>query len=138
MDTRLCSAGRLDLDAPIATYLPGYKGPAGPKVTIQQLLNHTSGIENFDKGLDEYGFGQWVAELDAGGRKHRFARPPGRIMGANTLLLQLLDDDVTIMILANTNLVDTDELGFAIARQVLNPEASRPQAKPMRSSAGTS
>jgi D-alanyl-D-alanine carboxypeptidase len=40
-------------------------------------------------------------------------------MGANTLLLRLLDDDVTIIILANTNLVDTDHLGFEIARAVL-------------------
>lgn len=70
-------------------------------------------------GLDEYGFGQWVAKLEVDGREHRFAQRPGRIMGANTLLLRLLDDDVTIVILANTNLVDTDRLGFKIARQVL-------------------
>lgn len=282
--TRLWTAGRLDLDAPIATYLTAYKGPAGPKVTIRQLLHHTSGIENFDKGLDsfnaatrtglpayqiphvprelmdrfasgplvhapgttfdynnadfvilgqiveaieqlpfdrvvardiltplgmkatgmaeqsriivrmartyykdgdaplvndmpiypenwyaaggmystvddlltfatalyggrlvsapgikamlapgldEYGFGQWVAEFEAGGRKRRFAQRPGRIMGANTLLLRLLDDDVTIVILANTNLVDTDKLGFAIARQVLTADATTPRATSM-------
>lgn len=74
-------------------------------------------------GLDEYGFGQWVAKLEVDGREHRFAQRPGRIMGANTLLLRLLDDDVTIVILANTNLVDTDRLGFQIARQVLRSMA---------------
>lgn len=269
---RLVAAGRVNLDAPIATYLAAYKGPGAGRVTIRQLLNHTSGIENFDKsltsfaeaartgmsayqiphspqelmdrfasgplvhepgttfdynnadyvilgqiiealeglpyervvsrdilvplnmtmtglaeqqriiprlaptyykdedsplvndmptygqnwyaaggmystvddlevfaaglyegrllpteavevlltpGLDEYGFGQWVSELDVNGRKHRFAQRPGRIMGANTLLLRMLDDDLTIVILANTNLVDTDKLGFQIARQVL-------------------
>jgi D-alanyl-D-alanine carboxypeptidase len=70
-------------------------------------------------GLDEYGFGQWISKLEVDGREHPFAQRPGRIMGANTLLLRLLDDDVTIVILANTNLVDTDRLGFKIARQVL-------------------
>ncbi|HVF73152.1 MAG TPA: serine hydrolase domain-containing protein [Chthoniobacterales bacterium] len=40
---------RIDLQKPIRTYLPDYKGEAGDKVTIHQLLNHTSGIENFDK-----------------------------------------------------------------------------------------
>lgn len=74
-------------------------------------------------GLDEYGFGQWISKLDAEGREHRFAQRPGRIMGANTLLLRLVDDDVTIVILANTNLVDTDRLGFQIARQVLRSMA---------------
>jgi hypothetical protein len=44
-------------------------------------------------------------------------------MGANTLLLRLLDDDVTLVILANTNLVDTDRLGFQIARHVLRSTA---------------
>lgn len=70
-------------------------------------------------GLDEYGFGLWVSTLEINGQKHRFAQRPGRIMGANTLLLRLLDDDVTIIILGNTNLVDTDRLGFRIARRIL-------------------
>lgn len=273
---RLWDRQKIDLDAPIATYLPGYKGAGASKVKLRQLLSHTSGIENFDKaltsytgaaklgmpayqmphaprelmdrfasgplvnppgtvfdynnadyvilgqiieavenapyeqivareittplamastrmaarldiipklastyykegeaplvndmpvypenwyaaggfsstaddlltfanalygnqllppsrleamlapGLDEYGFGQWVSKLDVDGREHRFAQRPGRIMGANTLLLRLLDDDVTIVILANTNLVDTDRLGFKIARQVLRSMA---------------
>ena len=247
---RLWEQGKIDLDAPIAAYLPDYKGPAATMVKLRQLLNHTSGIENFDKsltsyadvvkvgapayqaphtpkalmdlfasgplvhqpgttfdynngdyvilgqiieavertsfeqvvardmatplamtstgmaggprivrrlaptcykdgdgplgnefpvypenwyaagglystvddlrafadalygerligaaklaalltpGLDEYGFGLWVSTLDVDGRKHRFAQRPGRIMGANALLLRMLDDDVTIV-----------------------------------------
>ncbi len=70
-------------------------------------------------GLDEYGFGQWVSQLAVNGRKHRFAQRPGRIMGANTLLLRMLDDDITVIILGNTNLVDTDHMGFQIARSCL-------------------
>jgi D-alanyl-D-alanine carboxypeptidase len=270
--TRLAEAGRLDLDAPIAAHLPAYRGEGATRVKVRHLLNHTSGIENYDKdltgfadamrngmpayqlaltpaelmdrfasgplvrepgagfdynnadyvilgqiieavegvgyeqalrahvleplrmtatamapqgvtprlastyyrdgddgplwndlpvygrnwyaagglvstaddllafarglyggrlvsaagleamlapGLDEYGFGQWVSTLKVGETEHRFAQRPGRIMGANTLLLRMLDDDVTVVILANTNLVDTDRLGFRIARHVL-------------------
>jgi D-alanyl-D-alanine carboxypeptidase len=41
--------GRIDLAAPIAAYLPGYTGEGRDTVTIHQLLNHTSGIDNMDK-----------------------------------------------------------------------------------------
>jgi CubicO group peptidase (beta-lactamase class C family) len=44
---RLADEGRLDLDAPIATYVPGYAnshGSAQPRV--RQLLNHTAGVAN--------------------------------------------------------------------------------------------
>lgn len=43
--------GKLDLDKTIITYLPEYKGPAGDKVTIRQLLNMTSGMRNMEAGL---------------------------------------------------------------------------------------
>ncbi|ASG23077.1 serine hydrolase domain-containing protein [Nitrospirillum viridazoti] len=272
---RLVARGRLSLDTVIRAYLPAYKGPAADRVTLRQLLTHTSGIENFDKGLtsytdaartgmpayqlphdstdlmdryasgplvkapgsafdynnadyvilgkvieavtgqpydqalrrdvldplglaqtgllrqdlilpnlaatyykdgdgdlahdmpvymqnwyaagglystapdlaafaralyggdllapaqraqlltpalEEYGFGLWVSDLQARGRPHHYAQRPGRIMGANTLLLRFLDDDLTIIILGNTNLADTDRLGFRIARQFLGPK----------------
>ncbi|MGE3275120.1 MAG: serine hydrolase domain-containing protein [Vicinamibacterales bacterium] len=70
-------------------------------------------------GLDDYGCGLWVTSMDIGGRAHRFAQRPGRIMGANTLLLRYLDDDVTVVILGNTNLADTDAFGFLIGRTLL-------------------
>lgn len=41
-------AGKLDLDATIAAYLPDYAGPAAKRVTLRQLLTHTSGIANSD------------------------------------------------------------------------------------------
>jgi CubicO group peptidase (beta-lactamase class C family) len=51
---QLVDDGRIALDQPIATYLPDYKGAGAKQVLIRQLLNHTSGIENFDKGLTSY------------------------------------------------------------------------------------
>ena len=50
---QLVEQGRLDLDQHIKTYLPGYAGDAGSKVTIQQLLNHTSGLPSFDAIVDQ-------------------------------------------------------------------------------------
>jgi D-alanyl-D-alanine carboxypeptidase len=38
------AAGRLDLDAPITRYLPGFKGPTGNRITVGMLLGHTSGL----------------------------------------------------------------------------------------------
>jgi CubicO group peptidase (beta-lactamase class C family) len=40
--------GKLDVSKHIIDYLPDYKGDAADKVTIHQLLNHTSGMANID------------------------------------------------------------------------------------------
>jgi D-alanyl-D-alanine carboxypeptidase len=40
---------RIDLDQPIKNYLPGYAGQDAQKVSVHQLLNHTSGLPNFDQ-----------------------------------------------------------------------------------------
>ncbi|MBZ0112400.1 MAG: DUF1343 domain-containing protein [Thermoanaerobaculia bacterium] len=37
--------GRLDLDAPVASYLPLFRGPNKEKVTVRHLLTHSSGID---------------------------------------------------------------------------------------------
>lgn len=58
---QLVEQGKVDLNKKIADYLPDYKGEAGTKVSIQQLLNHTSGMKNTDTAKDEnflkYGLG---------------------------------------------------------------------------------
>lgn len=124
-----------DDDLPLANDLPTYGqnwyAAGGLYSTVDDLLTFSRGLyggrlvsaaslqQLLTPGLDEYGFGQWVSTLEAGGATRRFAQRPGRIMGANTLLLRMLDDDITVIILANTNLVDTDRLGFRIARHLL-------------------
>lgn len=40
--------GRISLDGTIASYLPGFTGTTGDKVTVRQLLQHTSGLPNPD------------------------------------------------------------------------------------------
>jgi D-alanyl-D-alanine carboxypeptidase len=49
---QLREQGRIDLDQPIKTYLPNYAGNGADKVSIHQLLNHTSGLPNFDRVAD--------------------------------------------------------------------------------------
>ena len=51
---QLVEEGRIDLQAPIRTYLPGYPEPQGSKVTVHHLLNHTSGIPSYT-GLPDFG-----------------------------------------------------------------------------------
>ena len=52
---QLHEQGKVDLQATIGTYLPDYRGEGARKVTLHQLLNHTSGLENFDqvKSMEE-------------------------------------------------------------------------------------
>jgi len=47
---QLYEDGKLDLEKTINTYLPDYTGMAGPRVTISNLLNMTSGMRNMDDG----------------------------------------------------------------------------------------
>jgi len=53
--------GKINLDGKIRDYLADYKGEGGNKVSIRQLLNHTSGMKNTDTARDEnflkYGLG---------------------------------------------------------------------------------
>ncbi len=44
------AAGRIDLDAPITRYLPGFKGPTGPRITVRMLLRHESGLPDSNAG----------------------------------------------------------------------------------------
>ena len=43
----LKQAGKIDLQAEITDYLPWYRKDTGGKITIHQLLTHTSGIPNY-------------------------------------------------------------------------------------------
>ena len=49
---QLQEQGKIDLYKTIGAYLPDYAGEGAGKVTIHQLLNHTSGLANFDTVKD--------------------------------------------------------------------------------------
>jgi len=42
--------GKLSIEDTLAKYFPGY--PGGDKITLHQMLNHTSGLKNYTTGLD--------------------------------------------------------------------------------------
>ena len=44
---QLVEKGQIDLSAPITRYLPDYPAKTGTRITIHQLLNHTSGIVGY-------------------------------------------------------------------------------------------
>ena len=44
---QLVAEGKIDLQAPITTYLPDYPKKNGDKITTHHLLTHTSGIPNY-------------------------------------------------------------------------------------------
>lgn len=44
---QLVEEGKIKLDGKITDYLPDYRRDTGGKVTVHQLLNHTSGIPNY-------------------------------------------------------------------------------------------
>jgi len=46
---QLAQEGRLDLNAPLRAALPDYPGEGAERVTVRQLLNHTSGIAQWDR-----------------------------------------------------------------------------------------
>lgn len=49
----LVDRGELDLDAPIATYLPDYPRPQAERMTTRQIMSHTAGIRHY-RGDDEF------------------------------------------------------------------------------------
>lgn len=78
-------------------------------------------------GFDDYGLGLWSYEVRRSGATHSVAKRPGRIMGANSVLYRLLDERVSIIILANTNAADLDVFAQKIADCVIADLAvSRP------------
>lgn len=46
MIAQLAAEGRIDIEAPISTYLPDYSGPARD-VPVRDLMNHTAGLVNY-------------------------------------------------------------------------------------------
>ncbi|MDP9796711.1 D-alanyl-D-alanine carboxypeptidase [Catenuloplanes nepalensis] len=52
---QLAGEGRIGLDEPISTYLPGLV-PDGERITVRQLLQHTSGLANYTDHMPDEDF----------------------------------------------------------------------------------
>lgn len=85
--------GKLDLHKPIKSYLPHFAGEAAGKVTIHQLLNHTSGLANMDtitslesalkNGIPAYQKPATPDELFATYCRGKLAAEPGKVFSYN-------------------------------------------------------
>jgi CubicO group peptidase (beta-lactamase class C family) len=122
---RLHEQGKLSLDQTIKTYLPNYTGAAGDKVTVKQLFGRDALSQMLTPGVDDYGYGVWVYEMTINGRKRRVVKRPGRIMGAQSMLFHLLNDNLTIVLLSNTDSAPLDEFAAEIAKRVLMVSSRR-------------
>lgn len=85
-----------------------------------RLLNSASMAALLTPGGDEYGLGLWSYSFTRNGIRHRVAKRPGSIMGANAMLYRLPDRGISIVILANSNTVDLDRLAQRLAEAVLD------------------
>ena len=90
---QLHEQGRIDLNGTIGTYLPDYAGEGAAKVTVHQLLNHTSGIANFDtvkdmetalkSGIPVYQLPRTSDELLETFSSGKLVNPPGQVFDYN-------------------------------------------------------
>lgn len=80
-----------------------------------RLLGADARTRLLTPALDEYGYGLWSYGFERNGTRYRVAKRPGSIMGANAVLYRLLDQNATIILLANTNRADLDVLAQRIA-----------------------
>ena len=70
---KLVEEGKINLDAKMTEYLPTYRKDTGNKVTMHQLLNHTSGIPSYTNGKffredsrDPYSVEEFVKKFASG------------------------------------------------------------------------
>ena len=68
--------------------------------------------------LDDYGYGVWVYKMKIGNNKPTIVKRPGAIMGAQSMLFHVLDQNVTIIILSNTDAVSLDEFAAKISVRI--------------------
>jgi CubicO group peptidase (beta-lactamase class C family) len=85
-----------------------------------RLLRQASLKEMMTPGLDNYGDGVWVRQYEIAGHKRQVMERYGTSAGANVLLTVLPQDEVTIILLGNTNGVDLGEFRLAIARACIH------------------
>ena len=90
---QLHEQGKIDLNRTIGAYLPDYAGEGKDKVTIHQLLNHTSGISNFDtvkdletalkSGIPAYQLPHTSDQLLEKFSSGKLVNPPGKVFDYN-------------------------------------------------------
>lgn len=116
-------------DLPV--YIENWYSAGGMYSTTADLLKFSNALFGFKllkpetlglmlkAGLDDYGYGLWVASVEVKGKQYKIAHRPGSIMGANVNLLRFLDEDLTIIILSNTNTTNIDAFSSLIGKAII-------------------
>jgi D-alanyl-D-alanine carboxypeptidase len=87
----------------------------GKKLLKQETLH-----KMFTSGPGEYGYGVWVYNnYDINHRMFTIIKRPGSIMGAQSMLFHILEDNSTIIILSNTGTTSLDDFAAEIAKQII-------------------
>lgn len=88
--------GAINLDEPVATYLPEWHGDERSKITVRHLLENTSGLENppfTDSLFNKQTRLAWSPDIAAAALSFEAERPPGEIFNvssANSVLLAVI------------------------------------------------
>ena len=69
-------------------------------------------------GLGDYGYGVWIRGNGDLKVMERF----GRIMGANAVWTKFLNEDITVILLSNTNLTNLGTFAMSIGKEVIDKE----------------
>jgi D-alanyl-D-alanine carboxypeptidase len=86
-----------------------------------KLLKQSTLDKMFVSGPGEYGYGVWVYKnYDIHKKMHTIIKRPGSIMGAQTMLFQILEDNSTIIILSNAGTVNMDSFVAKVAERVID------------------
>lgn len=84
-----------------------------------RLLKETTMSEMLTPGLGEYGYGVWIyKDYNIHGKMYTIVKRPGSIMGAQAMLLHVLENGTTVIILCNANTVNLDDLGADIIEKI--------------------
>lgn len=120
---------RLANDLPV--YIENWYAAGAMYSTAADLLKFSHGLfglkiigrdalsQMLTPGLDDYGYGVWVYDMTIKGRKRTVVKRPGRIMGAHSMLFRLLNENITIVLLSNTDSAPLDDFAAEIAKRVV-------------------
>jgi CubicO group peptidase (beta-lactamase class C family) len=70
-------------------------------------------------GLDKYGFSVWVDDIEVKGKNYKIIFRPGSIMGTNAAFYHIPEKNITVILLTNTDMSDTDNYVYQIAKRLL-------------------
>lgn len=89
---QLYEQGKIDLNSSVKTYLPGYAGNGADKITIRNLLNHTSGLpyvgpkskeDALKNGMEEFQMPHSIDELISKYYSRDLVNEPGKAFNYN-------------------------------------------------------